>query len=89
MVKAGFAPEKVRSVEMEAWFAVDDYKRWATIAWSYLGRPVGGRTVKDEEEWDKAVDMVVEGLKGGKWYIEGEDGIGKIKYVGTAVIAEK
>lgn len=27
MAKAGFAPEKIKSVEMEAWFAIKDYKR--------------------------------------------------------------
>ncbi|KAL9109730.1 MAG: hypothetical protein Q9227_005599 [Pyrenula ochraceoflavens] len=50
MIKAGFAPEKIKAVEMEAWSAIKDYKRWATIAWSYLGEPADGWTPEDEEE---------------------------------------
>lgn len=65
MIKAGFAPEKVKSVEMEAWFVLKDYKRWATIAWSFLGRPANGWTPKDEKDWDAAVDKVVVVLGGG------------------------
>jgi len=88
MVNAGYKEDEVKSVEIRASWAIKDFEHWAHGAWSYLGEPLDGWKREDEEVWDVAVNKIVEVLKGGDWYYE-EDGVGKLRYVGTIVIAQK
>lgn len=47
---------------MTAYAEMDDVKEWATIAWSFLAQPPGGWTQVDEENWDTAVGIIVDGM---------------------------
>lgn len=79
----------VRFVEKAAWLNLGaDLKRWATIAWTFLATPVGGWQQRDEDNWDEAINSIVEELRQGDWY-KVEDGVHKIRMVADVAIMKK
>ncbi|KAI0383331.1 S-adenosyl-L-methionine-dependent methyltransferase [Hypomontagnella monticulosa] len=81
--------KNVRFVESTAWLNLGtDLKRWATIAWTFLAKPVGGWRQRDEDKWDEAINSVVEELRQGEWH-KVEDGIHKIRMIADIAIVQK
>jgi ubiquinone/menaquinone biosynthesis C-methylase UbiE len=60
MVEAGFK-EDMRVETSEAWAKTSDLRGWAEKTWALLGGMKGWQE-SDEERWDEAVDVFVEGL---------------------------
>ena len=86
LAKAGWT--NVEYVDKDVWVQMKDVKRWATIAWTFLGTPVGGWTQNDEDRWDETIDLLVKEITTSAPYVE-EDGIHKIKMTATIAITKK
>ncbi|KAF2269176.1 S-adenosyl-L-methionine-dependent methyltransferase [Lojkania enalia] len=66
-----------RSIEFQHTYAVlevNDLRKWASAAWSFLGCPATGWTAKDEDSWELAIDIMVEYLEKYKGYQKLGDG---------------
>ncbi|RMZ66217.1 S-adenosyl-L-methionine-dependent methyltransferase [Pyrenophora seminiperda CCB06] len=79
----------VKFVELDAYLNLGtDMKRWATIAWTFLGTPVGGWKQRDEDKWDEAIDSIIKELE----HCEGhkvEDGLHKIRMIADIAKTQK
>jgi SAM-dependent methyltransferase len=85
--EAGWAD--VQSLELTGYLQIKDLKRWATIAWGFLGAPPNGWTQDDEDKWDEAVAFIVNYLNAKEaWHVE-EGGEHKIKMVATVLTVTK
>jgi SAM-dependent methyltransferase len=51
----GFEKGKISFSEKEYFLKVSDLRRWAQLAWSYLGALPGGWSQRDEDKWDEAI----------------------------------
>jgi len=79
----------VKFVQKEAYLNLGtDLRRWATIAWTFLGTPVGGWQQRDEDKWDDALDSIVEELQNCEGF-KVEDGVNRIRMVADVAIAQK
>ncbi|MCJ1430652.1 hypothetical protein MMC27_000002 [Xylographa pallens] len=86
-------PEKVKAVLLKAGFATvemsqcetlltpTDVDRWAQVAWSFLGAPVGGWTQPDEDKWDEATGIFRDNLVKHELFESDGKGGAKIKMV--------
>jgi ubiquinone/menaquinone biosynthesis C-methylase UbiE len=61
MTEAGFKKEDMKVETSEAWVKTSDLRAWAEKTWALLGGMRGWQE-SDEEKWDEAVDVFVEGL---------------------------
>lgn len=75
--------------EKECFVTVPDMKRWAQLAWSYLGKLPTGWSENDEERWDEAIDDVVEELKSGDGISKNEKGETVLRMVACIAVARK
>jgi len=79
----------VKFIELDAYLNLGtDMKRWATIAWTFLGTPVGGWQQRDEDKWDEAVDSIVKELEQCEDH-KMEGGIHKIRMVADIATTQK
>lgn len=62
--RAGLAPEAIRFSQVSAAHPIEDVRRRAQLAWSFLGPAPGGWTQRDEDDWDVAIDRIVGVLDG-------------------------
>ncbi|KAI0406906.1 S-adenosyl-L-methionine-dependent methyltransferase [Xylaria palmicola] len=64
----GFEPENITYTSATAHLTVppNGLKRWAQLAWSYLGVRPSGWSQSDEDRWDEAIDDTVEQLQSGE-----------------------
>ncbi|KAF4340133.1 toxD [Fusarium beomiforme] len=63
LLEAGFDPSKTEIHHTDAYVTIKDIKRWAQLAWSYLGVLPTGWCETDEEKWEEAIDDIVEQLE--------------------------
>jgi hypothetical protein len=62
--KGGFEKEKITLVKVDVYVTTSEITRYATMLWSFVGRTsVVGWLKSDEEDWDRAVDVLKQGLK--------------------------
>ncbi|KAF2014408.1 S-adenosyl-L-methionine-dependent methyltransferase [Aaosphaeria arxii CBS 175.79] len=80
--------ENVQYEDIVVYGNMTDVKEWATIAWSFLARPPDGWTQADEDNWDKAIGIIVNDLINGDFTHE-ENGVYKVKMIATAAIFKK
>ncbi|ORY15270.1 S-adenosyl-L-methionine-dependent methyltransferase [Clohesyomyces aquaticus] len=87
MLEAGFEEGKMRVEKSEAWAKTRDVRRWAELAWAFLGGMAGWRE-SDEERWEEGIDMLEKLLKGseGTKVVDGETWMRASQWV---VVAEK
>ncbi|KAI4612564.1 hypothetical protein J4E80_007298 [Alternaria sp. BMP 0032] len=79
----------VKYVQKEAYLNLGtDLRRWASIAWTFLGTPVGGWQQRDERMWEEALDSIVEELPRNEWS-KVEGGVNKIRMVADVAIARE
>ncbi|CAI6334283.1 unnamed protein product [Periconia digitata] len=78
----------VSYVDMTAYADMDDIKEWATIAWSFLAQPSGGWTKADEDSWDTAISIMVDGLSSAGSKDE-QSKITMVPMTGTAAVFKK
>ncbi|KAJ4245019.1 hypothetical protein NW762_014226 [Fusarium torreyae] len=86
---AGFDPTKTKIHHKDVFVTIPDMKRWAQLAWSYLGFLPSGWSQGDEEKWDEAVNDLVEQLASGPGISKNEKGETVLKYAGCIAIATK
>ncbi|KAF9771881.1 hypothetical protein IL306_010442 [Fusarium sp. DS 682] len=86
LLEAGFDAAKTEIYHTDAYITINDMKRWAQLAWSYLGVLTTGWLKEDEEKWEEAVDDIVEQLAGLE---KDEDGKTVMKFVACIAIAAK
>ncbi|KAF4461789.1 Ubiquinone menaquinone biosynthesis C-methyltransferase [Fusarium albosuccineum] len=89
LVAGGFDPAKIAFYEKEAYVIVPGLKRWALLAWSYLGVPPAGWSQKDEERWDEAIEDLAEQLKNARGISTNEKGEYVMRMVACIAIATK
>jgi SAM-dependent methyltransferase len=86
---AGFDPNKTKIYHKDASVTIPDIRRWAQLAWSYLGFLPSGWLREDEEKWEEAVDDIVEQLMNGEGISKNEKGEIVMRFAGCVAIATK
>ncbi|KAF2279254.1 S-adenosyl-L-methionine-dependent methyltransferase, partial [Westerdykella ornata] len=61
--QGGFDRTEVKTCEVELRIDEGELRDQAEMIWSLRGMPEGGWTSGDEENWDKAIDLLVERMK--------------------------
>ncbi|KAI0147164.1 S-adenosyl-L-methionine-dependent methyltransferase [Xylariaceae sp. FL1272] len=84
----GFEADDISCSEKVCYLKVPDMKRWAQLAWSYLGHLPTGWSQNDEDKWDEAIDDIVEQLASGDG-ITVKDGETLMKMVSIVAVAKK
>lgn len=67
----GFEPNNISCSTKDCFLRIPDLRRWAQLAWSYLGTLPTGWSQNDEDKWDETIEDIVGQLKSG-------DGITKV-----------
>lgn len=60
-----------------------------TATWSFLGSREDGWHKSDEENWDKAVDVLVKEIEAGPYETKTQSGDVKLRMVANVAIAKK
>ncbi|KAF4949395.1 hypothetical protein FGADI_8963 [Fusarium gaditjirri] len=90
IIKGGFEAEKLRFIQKDVHVTIGDLRRFATMIWSYIGgTSKAGWLELDEENWDTAVDAVMEALTQTEGYEKLEDGKNKIMFQAHVAVATK
>lgn len=88
--EGGFQEDNIQLLTTDFYTTVRDLKHWVTILWSYIGAPVTGWTPADEENWDRAISMIVNQLDQSSTYEKHVDGKGgRLKMVAHIAVATK
>lgn len=88
--KGGFEKEKITLTTVEVPCATAELTRFATMAWSFIGgTSEAGWLESDEENWDRAVDVVKEELKKTKGFKMLDGGKAQIRFVANVCVATK
>lgn len=85
----GFKSENITCSNKDCYLRVSDLRRWAQLAWSYLGPLPAGWTQSDEKKWDEAIDDIVVGLQSGYGITQNEHGETVLKMVACVAVASK
>jgi SAM-dependent methyltransferase len=85
----GFEEGKISFSKKECFLEVSDLKRWAQLAWSYLGTLPSGWSHSDEDKWDEAIADIVEQLASGDGISKNEKGETVLRMVACVAIAKK
>lgn len=85
----GFKAENITCSNKNCYLKVSDLRRWAQLAWSYLGSLPAGWTQNDEDKWDEAIDNIVEGLQSGYGITQNERGETVLKMIACVAVARK
>ncbi len=87
----GFKPENIACTSTTAHLKVppDGLKRWAQLAWSYLGSLPSGWSQSDEDHWDEAIDDIVEQLQSGEGITVGANGETIMEMRAIVAVAKK
>ncbi|ESU09526.1 hypothetical protein FGSG_03671 [Fusarium graminearum PH-1] len=86
---AGFDPEKTKIYHKDASVTIPDLRRWAQLAWSYLGVLPTGWLHEDEEKWEEALDDIVEQLVNSDGISKNDRGETVMRFAGCVAIAAK
>lgn len=85
----GFQSENISCSEKACYLKITDLKRWAQLAWSYLGTLPSGWSQNDEDKWDEAIADIVEQLQSGDGITKNENGETVLKMVACVAVAKK
>jgi SAM-dependent methyltransferase len=90
IIKGGFTPDNVAITQKDVHVTVGDLKRFATMIWSFIGgTSKAGWLESDEENWDTAVEAVIEALTQTEGFEKLEDGRNKIMFQAHVAVATK
>jgi hypothetical protein len=87
--EAGFDPARTQIYHKDAYVTIPDMKRWAQLAWSYLGILPSGWLQEDEKKWQEAVGDVVEQLLSGNGISKNDKGDTVMRFSGSIAIATR
>ncbi|OTA56915.1 S-adenosyl-L-methionine-dependent methyltransferase [Hypoxylon sp. EC38] len=85
----GFKGKDITFSEKDCFLKISDLKRWAQLAWSYLGTLPSGWSQNDEDKWDEAIADIVEQLKSGDGISKNEKGETVLRMVACIAVAKK
>ncbi|KAK8877037.1 S-adenosyl-L-methionine-dependent methyltransferase [Apiospora arundinis] len=88
--KGGFQSDRISMHEVPVSVTTSEPNRYANMLWSFIGgtTPVGWLK-SDEENWDKAIDIIKEELKKTKDYKEIEGNRLQLQFVANIAVAKK
>ncbi|RGP74724.1 s-adenosyl-l-methionine-dependent methyltransferase [Fusarium sporotrichioides] len=90
VLQGGFTVDKVKMEKKDVFVTIGELKHFATMLWSFIGgTSAAGWLESDEENWDVAVDTVVEALKKSEGFEELGEGKNKIMFKANVVVAKK
>ncbi|KAG8673018.1 hypothetical protein FPOAC2_06442 [Fusarium poae] len=90
VIHGGFPAHKVNKERKDVFISIGNLKHFATLLWSFIGgTSSAGWLESDEENWDVALDTVVESLKKSEGFKELENGKNKIMFKAHIAIARK
>ena len=90
LVKGGFEREKIVLKKVEVYCTTVELYHFATMCWSFIGGTSEvGWLKSDEENWDRAVDIVVEELKKTVGFEPVEGGKARLRFVANIAVATK
>ncbi len=79
----------IKCYEKDCYLKIPDLKRWAQLAWSYLGSLPTGWSQNDELRWDEAIADIVEQLESGEGISKNDKGETVLRMVACIAIAKK
>jgi hypothetical protein len=85
----GFKDKDIISYEKSCYLRISNLKRWAQLAWSYLGSIPSGWSQDDEDKWDEAIDDIVQQLQSGDGISTNEKGETLLRMVAIVAVAKK
>ncbi|KAH8773527.1 S-adenosyl-L-methionine-dependent methyltransferase [Diaporthe sp. PMI_573] len=85
----GFKPDNISCQNVECHLRVPDLKRWAQLAWSYLGHTPSGWSPSDEDKWDEAIEDIVEQLHSGDGISHNDKGETVMRMIACIGVAKK
>ncbi|KAK8044773.1 hypothetical protein PG993_004797 [Apiospora rasikravindrae] len=88
--KGGFKSDKITMHQAPVSVTTSEVNRYANMLWSFIGgtTPVGWLK-SDEENWDKAIDVIKEELKKTEGYKELDGGRLQLQFVANIAVAKK
>ncbi|KAI1394552.1 S-adenosyl-L-methionine-dependent methyltransferase [Hypoxylon fuscum] len=89
LVSGGFRAEDITCSTKECYLTMPDVKRWAQLAWSYLGTLPTGWSQNDEDKWDEAVADTVKQINSGDGFSVNGKGETVMTMVACIAIAKK
>ncbi|KAF2728828.1 hypothetical protein EJ04DRAFT_476736 [Polyplosphaeria fusca] len=88
--QAGFEKDKIIVVQKEVLVATAELNHFASMIWSFIGGTSAvGWLKSDEENWDRAIEVVKTELRNGEGFEELKGGRSKIKFVANIAVATK
>lgn len=85
----GFKAESIVCSNKDCYLKVPDLRRWAQLAWSYLGPLPTGWTQHDEDKWEEAISGIIDGLQSGDGIMQNEKGETVLKMSACVAVASK
>jgi ubiquinone/menaquinone biosynthesis C-methylase UbiE len=88
--KGGFEKDKITLMEVDVYVTTSEITRYAAMLWSFVGGTSAVGWIKsDEENWDKAVDVLTRELRNTDGYKALDEGRVQLKFVANIAIATK
>jgi len=88
--KGGFEKDNIVLKKASMYCTVPELTHFATMLWSFIGGTSEvGWLKSDEENWDKAIEVIKEELKKTDGFEALNDGKAKLKFVANIAIATK
>jgi hypothetical protein len=81
--------EHIDCYTKDCYLEIPDLKRWAELAWSYLGTLPKGWSQNDDDKWDEAIADIVEQLESGEGISKNEKEETVLKIVACIAVAKK
>lgn len=89
LVVGGFKAENITCSNKDCYLKIPDLRRWAQLAWSYLGQLPGGWAQNDEDKWEEAITDIVQGLQAGNGITQNDQDETVLKMVACVAVARK
>ncbi|KAJ4007394.1 hypothetical protein NW752_007626 [Fusarium irregulare] len=90
ITQGGFSPDDVKLEKRDVFVTIGELKHFATMLWSFIGGTSRvGWLESDEENWDVAVDTVVETLQTSEGFKKLDDGRNVVMFKANIAIATK
>jgi len=89
LLVGGFKEENIKISTCDVYIETKDLHHLMTATWSFLGSRADGWHKSDEENWDKAVDVLVKEIEAGPYYHKTPSGDVALRMVANVAIATK
>lgn len=86
----GFEQHQITVHQREVYTAIAEMRHYANMLWSFIGgtTPIGWLE-SDEENWDKAIEVIIRELRHTDGYREVEGGRSELKFIANIAVATK